>query len=129
MNSSQLSEKRLISLLRWLTRIMTVILLLVVLLFVISEGFPFTQALTLAEKLGFAALAIILAGFVFGWKYEAAGGLLVIAGYIFFCIINRRILGLGVFSIFPVVGLSFLFCWWRTKTITAGSKPESTYTP
>ena len=124
MASSQFNEKRIISILRWLTRLMGVLLILVIILFALGEHLPNPSILTLEEKLEFIALFIMLAGLIFAWKYEAYGGLTVIAGYIFFCIIERKILGQGVFFIFPVVGLSFLLCWWRTKAIKANSNQE-----
>ncbi len=124
MASSQFNEKRVIGILRWFTRSMGVLLILVIILFALGKHLPNPSVLTLEEKLEFVSLFIMLAGLIFAWKYEASGGLTVIAGYIFFCIIERKILGQGVFFIFPVVGLSFLLCWWRTKAIKANSSLE-----
>ena len=124
MASSQFDEKRIINLLRWLTRILGILLIFVIVLFAVGEGFPNPLALTVDEQLGFVALIIMLAGLILAWKFEGMGGLLVIIGYIFFVALNSRILGLGVFMIFPIVGLSFLFCWQRTRKAKTKQQPD-----
>jgi len=121
---SQFDEKRIINLLRWLTRILGILLIFVIVLFAVGEGLPNPLALTVNEQLGFVALIIMLAGLILAWKFEGMGGLLVIIGYIFFCIIERQILRQGVFFIFPVVGLSFLLCWWRTRKAKTKQQPD-----
>jgi len=120
----QFDEKRIINLLRWLTRILGILLIFVIVLFAVGEGLPNPLALTANEQLGLVALIIMLAGLILAWKFEGMGGLLVIIGYIFFCIIERQILRQGVFFIFPVVGLSFLLCWRRTRKAKTKQQPK-----
>ena len=120
----QFDEKRIINLLRWLTRILGILLIFVIVLFAVGEGLPNPLALAANEQLGLVALIIMLAGLILAWKFEGMGGLLVIIGYIFFCIIERQILRQGVFFIFPVVGLSFLLCWRRTRKAKTKQQPK-----
>ncbi len=124
MPSSQFDEKRIINLLRWLTRILGILLIFVIVLFAVGERLPNPFALTANEQLGFVALIIMLTGLILAWKFEGMGGLLVIIGYIFFVALNSKILGAGVFMIFPIVGLSFLFCWQRTRKAKTKQQPD-----
>ena len=95
----------------WLARISSLLMTLLVLAFVIGEGLPNPADLILADKLGFAMLFLMLAGILASWKWEAAGGLLTIAGYLFFGILNNRAFMPGLFTVFPIIGLLFIFHW------------------
>ena len=67
---------------RWSARIISTLLIGVIAAMAIGEGMPnpFTHALSPMERLGFAGLALIVLGFLAGWRWELAGGIASIVG-------------------------------------------------
>ena len=107
--------------LRGIARVLTLLIIFFFVLSIIKYP-PNPAEMTAKEIILFAGLLAIVTGFVIAWIWEGLGGLIIITGYIFFWIINYIFTGefwLGeYFLIFPITGLLFIFCWWRTKRIS-----------
>lgn len=101
-----------INTLRWITRIAGGLLLLLMLAFVIGEGFPHPTTLTVDEQKLFTALFAMAAGIFVAFKWELQGSILTIVGYLFFAFFERKLIIGPVFPFFFIVGVLFLFCWW-----------------
>jgi len=104
-----------INTLRWIARITGGILLLLILTFMIGEGFPNPINLTVDEQKAMAALFMMEVGIIVAFKWELPGSILAIAGYLFFAFIEKNIIIGPVFPFFFIVGALFLFCWWLDK--------------
>ncbi len=99
-------------------RVFGAFLLFVVLLFLFGEGFPNPASLSAKELLLFLAFIIMGTGLAVSFKRELLGGILTVAGYIFFAIVNKTVFAGPVFPLFFVVGLLFIFCWWESERLT-----------
>ena len=71
---------------RWTARIIGTLLVLMVALIAIGEGMPnpFTQPMSV--QVGFLALALIMIGILAGWRWELAGGILSLFGWVLFVV-------------------------------------------
>ena len=67
---------------RWIARIVSTLLIATIAAIAIGEGMPnpFTRAMSPIELLGFAGLSLVVLGFLMGWRWELAGGILSIVG-------------------------------------------------
>ena len=96
--------------LRWLARITGLILAGLVLLFVVGEGPPNPVRQPFSVQLEFLAMFLMLAGFLLGWRWEAVGGIVAVAGFaIFFAtemVVNGRPPGRAI-PLFAIPGLLF----------------------
>lgn len=104
---------------RWIARLISILLLALVVMLALGEGFPSPFTFTSIEFLLFVALLIMLAGFILAWRNEGLGGLLILVGFLMFFLTNyigSRSFKLGIFFLlFPVSGIMFLFCWHRCR--------------
>ena len=91
------------------------ILLLLILAFLIGEELPHPTILTVDEQKLFAALFAMVAGILVALKWELQGSILTIVGYLFFALVEKKIIIGPVFPLFFIVGVLFLFCWWIDK--------------
>jgi len=95
--------------LRWIARILALLLIAVAVLFFVGEGlsegldFP---SLTIEEQTGFGAYGVMLLGMILAWKWESAA-LISIIGYLMFCLIEGHLL-FGLFAAYPLVSILFL---------------------
>jgi hypothetical protein len=115
MSAPEVSADKTTRVVRWIARAWGSLLALMVLVFTAGEGLPSPARLTAPERLMFVALAIMVFGLIAAWKWEGFGGVLILIGYGLFAVADRRVLVRGLFSLFPIAGLLFLFCWWRSR--------------
>lgn len=119
-------ESKIVLSVRWFARLISVMLLALVIMLAFGEGFPSPFTLTSVEFILFAALIIMLAGFLVAWKNEGWGGMLILLGFLLFFITNyagSNSFKLGIFFIlFPLTGAMFLFCWLSCKRSATGTK-------
>ena len=110
---------------RWGARILGLAMILLVLLFFIGEGImggdmPNLLTMSLAEDFLFLALLMTLLGIVVAWRWEGIGGILIVGSVLLFESINAIAIGywrIGVLDpLFVLVGLLFLWDWWRTSS-------------
>ena len=104
-----------VDILRWIARITGVLLLILIVIFIIGEGFPNPMTLNQQEFLVFIAVLMMEIGTILAFKWELPGSLLIIGGYIFFVIVDKDVLPGPVFPIFFLVGILYLFCYWKSK--------------
>jgi hypothetical protein len=111
-------EKQTVSVVRWVARVVGVLVVIEVAAFAIGEG---TSA-HLREMLLTIAMVAMPTGVLVAWKWEGLGSFLTLAGLAAFVLVNGRIHGslLGyatnpIFGPFLLAGLLFLFCWSRTR--------------
>ncbi|MBI9046210.1 MAG: hypothetical protein JEZ06_17080 [Anaerolineaceae bacterium] len=80
------------SIVRWISRILAVLSSLFILITLIAhginDGFGPLPHLTLRETLMMAAFGMIWIGLMIGWKWELAGGILVLGGFFFFYVLD-----------------------------------------
>jgi hypothetical protein len=92
---------------RWSARTIALILAAFVLLFIVGEGPPPLYVL--------APWLVVLAGFALGWRYEALGGVLILAGFIWFNVAELRATGhllrFGAFHLLLIPAVLFLVAW------------------
>lgn len=126
MSKLSITEKSIISSLRYTARLFSILLIFIVISLTIGEAFPHPFQLSAKELLFTVALLVMLAGLLLAWKWEGIGGSLIIAGFLIFVISNSIIsksLNLGVFLlIFPLTGILYLICCWREKKIISSKK-------
>jgi hypothetical protein len=101
---------------RWLALVLGSLLLLLFLVFFFGEGPPRFNELPTAEKLGFAAVGAMCLGLALAAKWEGAGGLITILGYLAFFAGHQAYQKLGVFDAVAIVGGIHVLCWLRLRT-------------
>lgn len=119
MKAIRFSQKSLLSSLRFLAHLFSVLLIFVVVLLVLGESFPRLSNATVNELLLTLSLLVLLIGLFAAWKWEGIGGTLIILGFLLFFILNSASsdqLKLGIFFLlFPLTGLLYLFCCWKER--------------
>lgn len=113
----KLADARLASGILWGARIMGLLLVLLFLIFAFGKGMPNLLNLQINEAFMFLALFTMLAGILAAFKWEGVGGILMIDGFILFMVVEYFSSGSlevgGIFYLFPLNGLMFLFYWWQ----------------
>jgi hypothetical protein len=126
MSKLSITENNIISSLRYMARLFSVLLIFIVVSLAIGEAFPHPFDLSAKELLFTAALFVLFTGLILAWKWEGLGGSLIIVGFLIFVISNSIIsksLNLGIFLlIFPFTGILYLICCWREKKIISNKK-------
>jgi hypothetical protein len=110
---------------RWIGRILGVLLVGLFLLFMIGQGFN-PLRLNGTEIPLASALFIALAGMLLVWRQELLGGTMVLAGMLAFYSINfaasGRLPGGSVFPLCFVPGILALVCWWKGRASGSASR-------
>ncbi|MEA2063375.1 MAG: hypothetical protein U9P14_06740 [Gemmatimonadota bacterium] len=116
MSMSELYSKQIVTILRWIARVLGTLLCMLIAAFAIGEGFPDPLTLSLPEQLLFAGMITMLLGLIAAWRWEFIGGVLILVGYTFFMVVEQRIIFFNiVFGPLLITGILYLFCWWRTR--------------
>lgn len=117
MKPLSISEISIISTLRFFAHLFSILLIFVVLLLAIGEGFPGQTDLNTRDLLMIFSLLVMLGGLLTAWKREGLGGIMILAGFSIFFIVNSLFtnpLRLGFFFLlFPLTGIMYLFCCWK----------------
>ena len=120
-------KKSYINGIRWFSRILGSLILLLVLLTVIVEGFFMEPPPGASGKLTdrdiplMAGMIVILTGVVVAWFREGIGGLLMIGGFVPFLVdelTSEKGFNAWFLLFFPVIGLLHLFCWWQSRKLS-----------
>ncbi len=99
---------------RWTARIFGTLLLVFYGFFVLSEGLPPIAAQPEGVQLNFVALALMLLGFVIGWKREGTAALLIASGWTLWQVAEGR-MAWNLFQTPLPVAMLYGFCWWATQ--------------
>jgi len=106
---------------RMVARFLGSMLFLMIAMFAVGEGLPNPLALSVKEAVIFGSFIIMLGGLIAAWKWEGTGGLIILAGYLIFALINPDSFSPGIITIFPLTGLLFIFSWLRWRRISSHS--------
>jgi hypothetical protein len=126
MKTSRVSSNGLMIGVRWVARILALLMACFILFMAIGEGFN-PAKLNGRELLLSAAFFVTWVGLWFGWRWEGLGGLLVVAGMagfygLDFALSGFRQLPRGpVFPMLALPGFLFLACWFwqRARPVEA----------
>ncbi|MBI5388289.1 MAG: protein kinase [Verrucomicrobia bacterium] len=99
---------------RWTARVFSVLLLAFYGFFVLAEGLPPIASQPEGVQLNFAALGLMMLGFLIGWKREGWGALLIASGWTLWQISESRF-GFNLFQTPLPVAALYAFCWWATR--------------
>jgi hypothetical protein len=107
-------SKQLISILRWLARLGSLVSVVLLLLFLFGEGLHPSQ-LTLTEVVGLLFFPIgVMVGMLLGWRWETPGGAVTVLSLLAFYKVMYAASGRfpeGIwFALFALPGLLFLYC-------------------
>lgn len=123
-------EKSLITGIRWFTRIVGSLLVLLVLVIVIGSIIePYSQdtekiTITPGRLLLIIGMISMVVGIVVAWFKEGLGGFLTVGGVVFFYAVHLFVersyhRGEWVYITFLIIGLLFIFCWWQSRKLTS----------
>ncbi len=110
------SSHKTVNVIRWITRILSILTAVIFLVFFFGEAdFSSAPALSAAEwVMIFFEPVLLLIGMVIGWKREMLGGIIVVASVLLFNITSMIASGRFGFElelgIFIVIGFGFIFC-------------------
>ncbi len=99
--------------LRWIARISGAGLVLLIGTFVFAEGVPDVTKFSTTESILMGALVMMCLGLLLAYKFEAVGGLMLLAGYTTFVVGNSRIN--WFLTIFPLIGCLYLYVWSQSR--------------
>ena len=102
------------NLLRWTARTLSILVILYHILSFLGD-IRSSVTLTTLDKTDFALWAIILLGMLVAWKWEVAGGLIIIGGFLIQAILNPLILSTAPMWIAPFIGMLFLVCGFYSR--------------
>lgn len=106
---------------RWLARILTVLILLFWGYFILAHLFASEaqslRALSLKDGLQFWMIVLWLAGLALAWRWELIGAAVALAAILIATLINPHVLPIYIPP--AVTATLFLFCWWMTRASRA----------
>ena len=112
---------RITSMVRWIARAWSIVTIILVLAFLIGEGFN-PEQFTLAEWLGFLFFPFgICLGLIVAWWRESFGAIIVIGSLLAFYIIHFATSGIfpkgWAWEVFAAPGFLFALCWYRSRKV------------
>jgi len=105
---------RMVTAARWTARVFSLLLMAFYGVFVLAEGLPPVAAQPGGVQLNFAALALMMLGFVIGWKRQGAAALLIASGWTLWHVSEGR-MDWNLFQTPLPVAALYGFCWWATR--------------
>jgi len=113
------------TLLRWIARVLSGLQIAFCVLSILGDQSSW-ETLPMADKMSLAAMGVILLGMLVAWKWELAGGLTIVGGYLVLAKIKPAIWDLWAMWIIPFIGVLFLISYQgnRKKTKAARSANE-----
>jgi predicted Ser/Thr protein kinase len=99
---------------RWTARLLGTALLVFYGVFVLAEGLPPLATQPEGVRLNFAALTLMLLGFVLGWKHEGTAALLIASGWTLWHISENRVQWNFFQTPLPIAAL-YALCWWASS--------------
>ncbi len=104
---------------RWIARIVGLVLIFIVISIFIQSGVQNPFKLGTTNLILNLCFLIMIIGILLGFKWEITGGLVIFGSFIIFwifSIINTGSIRLGwILPLFPIIGAFFLICGVRSK--------------
>jgi len=100
---------------RWIARVSGGLLFLFFLALVIGEGPPPLLAMGPHERAFWFGLLALFAGLALAWIWEGWGAILTLAGWVFLCVLARRLPAGALFLVPAAIALLHLLCWLRLR--------------
>jgi len=102
--------KRFSGAVRWIARILSLVMVAYVIVFAIGLGTFNPMELIPEERGVFIALLVMMMAALFAWRWELLGGLVVLAGFGLFYYFEGSGPS-GYFAVFPLAGCLYLIAW------------------
>ena len=100
---------------RWLARLSSGFLFLLIIAFIFGDGLPDAGKFSFTELLMYVCFLVLLTGLITGWFRELLGSIIIIFGFLGFWIVNiifNGVFWLGwLFLIFPLSACLFFLNW------------------
>lgn len=116
------AEYLILTVVRWTARAIGIGIVGLIAILAIGEGGPNPFAMSLRENLLGLALLTMTLGLLVGWKWEGAGGILILGGFAWFAIVNGRFQLNALMVVWLGVGVLYLICWWRNRRHSAARR-------
>jgi hypothetical protein len=108
----------LVTIIRWVARIIALFLAIVIVIFVSGTGVNLAH-LQAGELARAASFFLAWLGLILAWRWDGIGGALIIAGILLFYVLDYFVTGsvlrFWLFLIFFLPGVMLLYCWWQTR--------------
>jgi hypothetical protein len=108
----------LVTIIRWVARIIALFLAIVIVIFVSGTGVNLAH-LQAGEVARSASFFLAWLGLILAWRWDGIGGALMIAGILLFYVLDYFVTGsvlrFWLFLIFFLPGVMLLYCWWQTR--------------
>ena len=115
-NKSSLENKT-AKVIRWIARIIGLLLIVLTLAFAIpqlmSDPKPTAEPVPIVMIL---SGVFMLGGLGLSWKWELIGALISLVGFIGVGILNPDVMKMPMMYLFPLTAILFLICWWLSKS-------------
>jgi tRNA A-37 threonylcarbamoyl transferase component Bud32 len=109
---------------RWAARILGTAWALMLLLFVVGEGSPALGQQPVRVQVEFAAMGLMVLGFMVGWWRDGPAALLTLAGWTLFHLAEQRLRMWSLFHVSGVVGVLYGISWLaRRRVLRVNLKP------
>jgi len=109
-------KNRLLNILVWLSKILSVFLSFLFVGFIVGEGVPDFNKISSSELLQFLSFFVMIFGLIFSLKSQGTGGILALLGYMLFCMIERNLWPGSILPLFLLASLLNIYCWLRLKS-------------
>jgi hypothetical protein len=101
--------------LRWLARILTVLIILIWGFFVVAhlvgdEGRA-SRPLNTNDYILLGSMLVSLVGLAIAWKWELVGAVVTLAAFLVGAVVNWNLFA-SLFLLIPITAVLYLACWW-----------------
>lgn len=113
---------------RWVARIIALLIAGVVVIFVTGKGLP--QEMTSSEIILAITFGLMWLGLIAAWVSDKWGGILITGGTLLYLILDYlfygAVLRFWLYGVFLIPGALLLLCWWREKhPLESAERPSS----
>jgi|SRR5271157_4985524 len=111
--------------LRWSARITSLLLVGMVLIFMVGEGPPNPFKQPPPVQFEFLGMSLMLVGFLAGWRWVGAGGLVAVIGFLVFAATEVIVNGSppsGAIPLFAVPGVLYLLNYGLAASLAPAAK-------
>lgn len=117
----QVFERRIMLIMRWFARLVSIVLLILLVLPYLSAELHNPVDLNSVSRAAYFALGLMLVGLIAAWFHGGLGGGLILVGYLIFGMVQKDFWIGPVFPLFLVPGVLFLLCWCKSRGIIKSS--------